>query len=117
MLGLVLAGFFLYTWVREGQRYTVVSEQFASPAAVVETYIASMESLQASVETYETVDVNTVITRLTDVRVPYEILDTHLKAVLELERLREQNSTEEIVRSKIKEIIHRLAESGKKIPV
>ena len=114
LFALALGGIFLYAL--RGMQEADSSVQFGSPAALVNTYIASIRTLEtAYIENSAPVTIDAVLFRFTDMRVPQEVLDTHLRSVLALEQMKKETLTGSEMKTRLAELFTRMRLAAEKI--
>lgn len=115
-VALALGGIFLYTVIRKKEAPVYTPLHFASPRALVDQYIEGITSLETAYVIGEVpVNIDAIIFRLTDMRVPQEILDVHLRAVLTLEKMKQTPGTPGTHKQEVGELFLRLKTSATKI--
>lgn len=113
---LALGSFFLYTVTHKEETSAYVPLHFASPKVLVDQYVAGVQSLESAYVTGSTpVNIDAIIFRLTEMRVPQEILDVHLRAVLALQKMKQMPEPSDARKQEIGELFARLITSATKI--
>lgn len=113
---LAFASIFLYIGIQRNSVSVHTPIHFASPQALVDKYIAGVESLESAyILGSIPVNVDAIIFRLTEMRVPQEILDVHLRAVLALEKMKQTPGVPAVQKQEIGELFTRLKTSATKI--
>lgn len=111
---LALGSIFLYAL--SGVRESGEQIRFTTPPAVVNTYITSLRTLEtAYIDRNSPVTLDAILSRLTDMRVPQEVLDIHLRTVFAVEQMKKETLSEDETRLRLLELFTRMRLAAEKI--
>ncbi len=115
-LALAFGSFFLYIgWSR--QRIPVyVPPHFSSPQALVDRYVEGIEALEAAYILGDApITIDAIVFRLTEMRVPQEMLEIHLRGVLSLEKMKQTPLSLDVQKKEVGELFTRLKTGARTI--